>query len=81
MIIYLAHPSGAIEACESATSAEACEARGYCRCTYAIHKKLWWRKDWRALSALRQAQPRLETAPLKAASGWKLYIDGKEIKQ
>ena len=52
MRIYLAHPSGAIEACESEPSAIACEARGFIRCSYGIYRMLWRRKDRRAGNAL-----------------------------
>ncbi len=84
-MIYLAHPSGAIEACESEPSAAACEARGFKRCTYAEYKWLWRRKDarqWRALWRERaEAQARMQTAP-QAVSGWTRYgVDGEEMKQ
>ncbi len=85
-MIYLAHPDNSIAACESATSAEACEARGFKRCTYAEYKWLWRRKDARAGRALwrerAETQARMQTAPLGAVSGWTRYgIDGEEIKQ
>jgi hypothetical protein len=52
MRIYLAHPNGAICACESEPSAAACEARGFIRCSYGIYRMLWRRKDRRAREAM-----------------------------
>lgn len=72
-MIYLAHPTGAIEACEHETNAQRLEAQGYVRCSYALYRTLWRRKDRRAGNALWLAlsmeRTTLETASLARAVG------------
>ena len=77
-MIYLAHPTGAIEIAETDESAARLVSRGYVHVSYKLHRILW-------LRGVRQQQAALppvsatETAPL--ASGWTRYgVDGKEIK-
>ncbi len=72
-MIYLAHPTSAIAACESEPRARHREAQGYVRCTVAEYRWLWKRKDrlagyalWLKLAAERTRQTQTETAPLKA---------------
>ena len=60
-MIYLAHPSGAIEVCESTTGLARLERKGFVRCSPALHKACWRRKDRRAFERL---WARLQTAPL-----------------
>ncbi len=79
-MIYLLHPDGRIEACETEKSAARAEARGYERCSYEEWRDGWTRRDLWALALLRQAA-RLTPAPQERVvgdapglpGGWKRY--------
>ena len=55
-MIYLTHPDGRIEACESEAGAIRCEARGFARCTFKA-----WMDGWRQKE--RRAQPPAAPTP------------------
>jgi len=75
-MIYLAHPTGAIEIAETDESAARLAARGYVQVSYKLHRVLWLRGVRKQQAAMR---PPTETAPL--ANGWTRYdAEGKEIK-
>ena len=71
-MIYLAHPNGSIAACEEDATAQRAEARGFVRCSDALHRALWKHKNARAMAAMMQAaRGRYVTAPLaRAVGGW-----------
>ncbi len=65
-MIYLAHPDGRIATCETEATAAAAQEKGFARCSPALYRLLWQRKDRRAFLAL---WTKIETAPLARAVG------------
>jgi hypothetical protein len=54
-MIYLAHTSGAIAACETAATAQRARERGFVKVNAAAHRALWKRKDrlaWKELAGV-----------------------------